>query len=384
VRAELSDQGLADPAPTGGAEGLVVEALGLRKDFSGRGADGRQGSVVAVDGVDLRVRSGELVVLLGPSGCGKTTLLRCIAGLERPTGGEIRVRGRTVFSHTNGCFVPPEHRRIGMMFQSYALWPHMTVSENIGYPLTALPRPERQARVVEMLDRLGIAGLGHRYPGELSGGQQQRVALARALVASQSLLLFDEPLSNVDAKVRRRLRTELRDLKRRSNFAGIYVTHDQEEAMELADTLVVMESGQVRQVASPRAVYERPASLFVAGFVGEVNRWPARVLGKDVGGARFASPVGELLASEPGPVHVGEEGWIAIRPEHINIAADAAAGLQAQIRDLVFLGPRVECRLTLAGEALTASLGEEQATGLAIGQTVQVGFPSQRLRWLPR
>jgi iron(III) transport system ATP-binding protein len=182
VRAELSDQGLADPAPTGGAEGLVVEALGLRKDFSGRGADGRQGSVVAVDGVDLRVRSGELVVLLGPSGCGKTTLLRCIAGLERPTGGEIRVRGRTVFSHTNGCFVPPEHRRIGMMFQSYALWPHMTVSENIGYPLTALPRPERQARVVEMLDRLGIAGLGHRYPGELSGGQQQRVALAGVAV----------------------------------------------------------------------------------------------------------------------------------------------------------------------------------------------------------
>jgi iron(III) transport system ATP-binding protein len=280
VRAELSDQGLADPAPTGGAEGLVVEALGLRKDFSGRGADGRQGSVVAVDGVDLRVRSGELVVLLGPSGCGKTTLLRCIAGLERPTGGEIRVRGRTVFSHTNGCFVPPEHRRIGMMFQSYALWPHMTVSENIGYPLTALPRPERQARVVEMLDRLGIAGLGHRYPGELSGGQQQRVALARALVASQSLLLFDEPLSNVDAKVRRRLRTELRDLKRRSNFAGIYVTHDQEEAMELADTLVVMESGQVRQVASPRAVYERHAcsarmSVGLALPVPLANCWPA-------------------------------------------------------------------------------------------------------------
>jgi ABC-type Fe3+/spermidine/putrescine transport system ATPase subunit len=176
----------------------------------------------------------------------------------------------------------------------------------------------------------------------------------------------------------------LRDLKRRSGFAGIYVTHDQEEAMELADTLVVMESGQVRQVASPRTVYERPSSLFVAGFVGEVNRWPARMLGSDASGARFATPVGELQVSEPGPAHAGEEGWIAIRPEHVNIASSADTGLQAQIQDLVFLGPRIECRLTLAGEPLTASLGEEQATGLTIGQTVNVQFPSQRLRWLPK
>jgi iron(III) transport system ATP-binding protein len=358
----------------------VVEVRGLRKHFHGRGADGRKGAVAAVDGVDLQVRAGELVVLLGPSGCGKTTLLRCIAGLERPSAGEIKVRGDTVFSADTATFVPPEHRHIGMMFQSYALWPHMTVAENIAYPLSAVPRAERQARVAEMLDRLGVAGLGHRYPGELSGGQQQRVALARALVASQSLILFDEPLSNVDAKVRRRLRAELREVKQRNGFAGIYVTHDQEEAMELADTLVVMESGQIRQVAAPREVYRRPVSSYVAGFVGEINRWPAKVLAADGGSARFSSPLGELSANDADSARVGEQGWVGIRPEHVTLAA---SGVPAVVQDLVHLGARIECRLTVADSPLTASLSDEQAAGLAIGQPVHVHFPAEKLRWLP-
>ena len=390
VRAEFTG-GSPAPAPGDGAaaaQSSVVEISGLRKHYVGRGGDGRKGVVAAVDGVDLQVRAGELVVLLGPSGCGKTTLLRCIAGLEQPAAGEIRVRGRTVYSAAQGTFVPPEDRHIGMMFQSYALWPHMTVAQNIGYPLSKLDRGQREARVTEMLDRLGIAGLGHRFPGELSGGQQQRVALARALVASDTLILFDEPLSNVDAKVRRRLRAELRDVKRRTGFAGVYVTHDQEEAMELADTLVVMDSGQIRQVAPPREVYERPASIYVAGFVGEINRWSARVAQAGAGTARMTCALGDLQAADlHTPPAAGEEGWLGIRPEHVSLLREGGPNpntVPAVIQDVVHLGPRVECRLTAAGEPLTAALTPETAEGLAPGQPVHVRLPAEKLRWLPK
>ncbi|RZA13144.1 MAG: ABC transporter ATP-binding protein, partial [Lysobacteraceae bacterium] len=259
-------------APTTDAH--VVEVRNLTRRYRGKGAGGQASVVTAVDDVSLSVRAGELVVLLGPSGCGKTTLLRSVAGLDRPDAGTIQINGRSVFNAGANLFVPPEDRHIGMMFQSYALWPHMTVAQNVAYPLaSSRGRAETFApQVAAMLDKLGVSGLGHRYPGELSGGQQQRVALARALIASPSVILFDEPLSNVDAKVRRRLRAELRELKARTNFAGIYVTHDQEEAMELADTLVVMDSGRIRQSDAPRHVYAHPASLYVAEFVGEMNR----------------------------------------------------------------------------------------------------------------
>ncbi|CAN5485897.1 ABC transporter ATP-binding protein [soil metagenome] len=384
--------------------GNVVSVRALAKHYRGKGASGKLVDVAAVDGVDLDVRAGQLVVLLGPSGCGKTTLLRCIAGLEKPSAGSIAINGRPVFSQSRNVFVPPEDRRIGMMFQSYALWPHMTVAQNVAYPLTsssgggtaAVPSRDVPAKVDGMLQRLGVAGLGHRFPGELSGGQQQRVALARALIASPSLILFDEPLSNVDAKVRRHLRAELRELKSRTNFAGIYVTHDQEEAMELADVLVVMENGKIVQSGPPREVYSYPTSSYVAGFVGEINRWPATVDRVDGGSVHVTTELGgfTLNRSRMGShmsAQAGDRGWFGIRPEHVHIDAPGSARpesdgqrLTGTIKDVVYLGARIECRVEVAGAELSAWIHDDSDTGLPIakGQRVAVSFASEHTRWL--
>ncbi|WP_159596387.1 ABC transporter ATP-binding protein [Hydrogenophaga sp. BPS33] len=359
----------------------VVEVKDLVRRYRGRGSGGQPSVVTAVDGVSLTVKAGELVVLLGPSGCGKTTLLRSVAGLDKPDAGSIRLGERTVFDADSGVFVPPEDRRIGMMFQSYALWPHMTVAQNVAYPLSSARGRAKtfEAPVNAMLDKLGVAGLGHRYPSELSGGQQQRVALARALIASPSLILFDEPLSNVDAKVRRRLRAELRELKSRTQFAGIYVTHDQEEAMELADTLVVMDAGKIRQSAAPRDVYAQPASLYVAEFVGEMNRWPAVV---EAGGA-VSTPVGRFAL--PGVANAGDGGWLGIRPENVVLTSAPDAPLSATLRDVIHLGARVECRLRVHDNEMVAWIGADAAQDLPLspGNTIGLVLPQEHMRWLP-
>ena len=222
------------------------------------------GDVLALNNVDLDVERSQMLVLLGPSGCGKTTLLRCIGGLETPTAGDVWLAGKLFTSVKNGINQPPEKRNLGMMFQSFGLWPHMTVSENVAYPLQnrrGLGHNEIATRVASMLETMGVGHLGERYPGQISGGQQQRVALARAMVASPTALLFDEPLSNVDAQVRKRLREEIRQMKIEHGFAGVYVTHDQEEAMALADLLAVMQDGEIRQLGTPWEIYRRPKSL---------------------------------------------------------------------------------------------------------------------------
>jgi iron(III) transport system ATP-binding protein len=252
----------------------VILARGLAKRFRSEGEE-----VHALNGVDLRVGRGQMLVLLGPSGCGKTTLLRCIGGLENPDEGEISLGGRIVTSRARNINILPENRNLGMMFQSYGLWPHMTVYRNVAYPLENQANLARQAaseKVSAMLETMGLSALGERYPGQLSGGQQQRVALARALVASPTALLFDEPLSNVDAQVRKRLREEIRQMKEQRGFAGVYVTHDQEEAMALADVLAVMQDGEIRQIGSPLEIYRRPRTLYVARFIGEANTLAAR------------------------------------------------------------------------------------------------------------
>jgi iron(III) transport system ATP-binding protein len=231
------------------------------------------GALVAVDGATLTAADGELLTLLGPSGCGKTTTLRMIAGLEEPSGGSIRIGERVVYDRARGIDVPAEMRGLGMVFQSYAIWPHMTVAENIAYPLRMrhVGRARQRELVDKVLDLVGLGGLGDKPSPLLSGGQQQRVALARALVFEPALLLLDEPLSNLDAKLREQMRFELRIMQQRVGLTAVYVTHDQEEALTLSDRLVVMNHGEIEQIGTPIDVYEHPATRFVAQFIGKGN-----------------------------------------------------------------------------------------------------------------
>ena len=250
-------------------DGPALALRDIRKHFTRR--DGTK--VPAVDGIDLEVAQGEFVVLLGPSGCGKTTLLRCIAGLESPDHGEITIHGDRHYVSAEGLESSPNKRKLGMVFQSYALWPHMKVFSNVAYPLQVkrVSRQQVRERVTEVLKTVGVGELLEQYPGQLSGGQQQRVALARALVSSDGLLLFDEPLSNVDAKVREQLRYEIRRMQQQIGFAAIYVTHDQEEAMELADRIAVLNKGRIAQLGTAQEIYETPADRYVAKFIGATN-----------------------------------------------------------------------------------------------------------------
>jgi ABC-type Fe3+/spermidine/putrescine transport system ATPase subunit len=233
----------------------------------------RYGTVVAVRGVTFTVGAGEHLTLLGPSGCGKTTTLRAIAGLERPTSGEIRIGGAAVFSSAPSVNVPAERRGLSMVFQSYAIWPHMTVFDNVAYGLRVRKRPEAEVRtrVRAALDLVQLGDLEGRSASKLSGGQQQRVALARAFVFSPSVLLFDEPLSNLDAKLRAEMRVELKELQHRLDITSVYVTHDLEEALAISDRIVVMRDGVIEQVGSPAEIYDRPRNTFVADFVGSAN-----------------------------------------------------------------------------------------------------------------
>jgi iron(III) transport system ATP-binding protein len=234
------------------------------------------GTMVAVNHVDLEVEKGEMLTLLGPSGCGKTTTLRCIAGLEKPDGGDILIDGNPMFSKG---FVPPSQREIGMVFQNYAVWPHLRVFQNIAYglKLQKLPKQVIKERVTEALESVGLSGLGKRYPGQLSGGQQQRVALARALVRNPKVLLLDEPLSNLDAKLREKMRFEIKSLVRRMNMTAVYVTHDQAEAMVISDRIAVMDVGNIVQIGVPEEIYKKPANRFVADFIGTTNFIPGEI-----------------------------------------------------------------------------------------------------------
>ncbi|MFT5540154.1 MAG: iron(III) transport system ATP-binding protein [Alphaproteobacteria bacterium] len=241
-----------------------VELSGIAKSF---------GALRAVDGIDLHIQDGEMVTLLGPSGCGKTTTLRMIAGLEVPDGGQIRIGDMTVFDATHDLNVAPERRDLGMVFQSYAIWPHMTVMQNVGYPLRmrGMGADEQRRRVGAVLKQVGLGGLEETPATNLSGGQQQRVALARALVFEPRVLLLDEPLSNLDAKLREHMRFELRIMQRRLGVTALYVTHDQEEALTLSDRVVVMRGGLIEQMGAPSEIYESPATRFVAEFIGKAN-----------------------------------------------------------------------------------------------------------------
>ncbi|WP_342234491.1 ABC transporter ATP-binding protein [Inquilinus sp. OTU3971] len=294
------------------------------------------GSVTAVHELSLEVQAGHLVTLLGPSGCGKTTTLRMIAGLEHPTGGRILIGGRDVTA------LPANERNVSMVFQSYALFPHMTVLDNVGYGLTASGRrrTEVRERAEEALALVGLAGYGARLPAELSGGQQQRVAVARALVLEPQVLLLDEPLSNLDARLRRRVRTEIRELQQRLGFTAVYVTHDQEEALAISDRIVVMNEGRVAQEGAPRDLYERPASAFIADFIGEANIVACEILAAAGDTARVQiGPLAQDLPRhglQPGPAR------LAIRPTAVELAPAGADGLPGRVVHTAYLGDHVE------------------------------------------
>lgn len=323
----------------------VASIRNLKRYFRRKGGE----VVRAIDDVSIDVVRGEFLVLLGPSGCGKTTLLRSIAGLEQPDTGRIEIRGRAVFDSERGLATPPERRNLGMIFQSYALWPHMTVFKNVAYPLqtrrAGVRRNEIAGRVDRVLELLELTALREQFPSQLSGGQQQRVALARALVGGNDLILFDEPLSNVDAKVRENLRLELKSMQADLGFSAIYVTHDQAEAMELADRIAVIKEGQVVQIAGPKEIYDEPGSQYVANFVGTSNQIPGVLLEcSDDGTGVIETSFGRIVGRTVG-VAVGDAVVAIVRPERCTISSREPSGVNVwpvTVDTSMFLGSHVE------------------------------------------
>jgi ABC-type Fe3+/spermidine/putrescine transport system ATPase subunit len=330
----------------------------------------RYGDVVAVEDVSLDVADGEFVTLLGPSGCGKTTTLRMVAGFIAPNGGDI------FFDDLRMNAVPPHRRNTAMVFQSYALFPHMSVAENVAFGLRMrkLPKAEQAKRVEEALDMVSLRGLERRRPGELSGGQQQRVALARAVATRPDILLFDEPLSNLDAKLREKVRIEIRDLQRRLGITALYVTHDQAEALAISDRIVVMNEGRIEQVGDPNAIYRTPKSSFVADFVGAANIVDA----KNLGGGTFDTPIGRFAI--PGAAcAAGGQVKLSWRPEDMTIAAGGSANIAgARVESVVFRGNFIELVVAVSGQLLRAQVASD--VSVKQGDRLDFALPPDRIR----
>ncbi len=320
---------------------------------------------------NLAIEKGEFISLLGPSGCGKTTVLRMVAGFETPTSGRMVIGGRDVTA------VRPNQRKIGMVFQAYALFPNLTVAQNVGFGLriAGTPRARIDARVSEMLRLIGLSDLGARYPFQLSGGQQQRVALARALAPSPQVLLLDEPLSALDAKIRVSLRNEIREIQQRLGITTIFVTHDQEEALSMSDRVVVMNGGVAEQVGPPHEVYNRPTTRFVANFVGTLSTLEARVL--DAGTAEFAGR--RLPLAQPATAARGSAITLALRPEavHLGRAPGRDIALPAVIRDVHFMGAIIRIRADVGGTLVSLdTFNRADEPPPAVGQETEISFAS--------
>ena len=355
-----------------------IRVLGLAKTF---------GKTRAVDNVGFEVPAGSLATLLGPSGCGKTTTLRLLAGLEKPDAGEVSVGGRLLTSAGQGIFLAPEKRRMGMVFQTYAIWPHMTVFENIAFPLREkrLPAGEIRERVMAMLQTLGLAGFHDRPAPWLSGGQQQRVALGRALVADPDVLLLDEPFSNLDARLREEMRLELKELQARVGITTVFVTHDQAEAMILSDRVFVMSAGRIAQEGTPRQIYEQPRSRFVMDFLGQVDHVRARVA-RRADGTYLARADGvkggEIPLATDQAWQDGEEVVLAFRSSEVRVCPTTTDGhWQGTILSAVYLGERVEYVVELGAARVRAS-GPVVAP-LDKGTIVQLDIPTSAIRAWP-
>ncbi len=328
----------------------------------------RFGGVTAVNDFNLVVKDGEFVSILGPSGCGKTTTLRMIAGFERATEGEIYIGEQCVSSSIKGSFAPPEKRDIGMVFQSYAVWPHMTVAENVGYPLKIqkVDKAERERRVQEMLELVHLGEYGKRYPNQLSGGQQQRVALARALVAQPGLLLLDEPLSNLDAKLRESMRFEILEIQKKTGITVVYVTHDQGEAMAMSDRVVVMSMGVVQQIGAPHEIYTQPANKMVADFIGLVNFMEGEVKGDRVflKGSKVSFPNHSKITGE---------ATIAVRPENITMSLDGGQ-IEGQLTHRFYLGDAVDYRVKVGDHDVRVIVKGADLDSIPDGAKVYLDF----------
>jgi iron(III) transport system ATP-binding protein len=335
------------------------------------------GPTVAVDQVTLRIEAGELFFLLGPSGCGKTTLLRILAGFVRPDAGDI------FFGDHRITDLPPRQRDAGMVFQTYALWPHLTVTQNVAYGLQVrgLNKTQIKVRVERSLKMVRMEGFGERRPNQLSGGQQQRVALARALVVEPRVLLLDEPLSNLDARLRDEMREEIRRLHEHTRLTMVYVTHDQKEALSLADRLAVMDRGRVVQIGKPAEVYNRPVNGFVAGFLGESNFIPGTV--REITAERCCvdTPLGPLMGiAAKGDLAVGARVVCAIRPEAFTVGAtgETSSSIQARVEHLTFLGGITYLHLRGTGDTpLAAVCLPHSAAGLGPGADVRLTVSAQ-------
>jgi iron(III) transport system ATP-binding protein len=363
----------------------------LRKSYARtRGANQQ----FAIDGVSFEVPKGQFVTLLGPSGCGKTTTLRCIAGLETPDSGKIVMAGTTVFDGGQSQNIRTEDRPIAMVPQSYGIWPHMTVLDNAAFPLRHGRHRKGQQnvkqRTMDMLEQVGLGSFADRWATQLSGGQQQRLALARALLSEPEVLLLDEPLSNLDAKLRAKLRLELRAFQEQFGVTSVYVTHDQAEALALSDIVVVMSNGRIEQIDSPERLYQQPRSAFVADFIGSANLLKAREASSMAGGVLVKTDAGQFLCAGEGQELNGlaEGGHVCVRPENVEIDPVAPAGDLARQNEMLgrvigaeFLGDRVELVVDVAGTKLTASAGASLTARPGDAVTVRV-HPSHA-RYLP-
>jgi putative spermidine/putrescine transport system ATP-binding protein len=346
-----------------------VELRGLRRRFA---------DVVALDGIDLDIASGEFVSFLGPSGCGKTTALRLVAGFDRPTAGRVLVDGKDITG------TPPNRRGIGMVFQAYSLFPNMTAVRNVEFGLRVRKRGrgDRRKQALELLDLVGLADAANRYPHQLSGGMQQRVALARALAIEPRVLLLDEPLSALDAKVRVQLREEIRRIQTRLGITTIYVTHDQEEALSISDRVAVLSKGRIEQIGVPAEIYGAPSTPFVAQFVGTMNRIESTV-SRDTPGSVDSNGVRLPVTAAQGR-RAGERVLLLVRPETVELEAAGApnGGLQGEVLSHTFLGAVTRVHVQAGESEWTADVSGERAAALPVGSRVSIRFPAESAKLL--
>ncbi len=352
---------------------MEIQIKGLTRNYY---SEGKQ--IKALDNVDLTIPANKIFTLLGPSGCGKTTLLRCIVGLETPDSGEIYIGDDLVWSSEKGIFVPPENRGLGMVFQTYAIWPHMNVFDNVAYPLQTrkIPKDKVRQQVAKALKFVQLDDFENRPATKLSGGQQQRVALARALVAEPKVILFDEPLSNLDAKLREETRKELRSFLSKLEITALYVTHDRIEALALSDLIAVMRAGKIIEIGEPKKIYFNSDNKFVADFIGRANLIKGKVEKQEGDHAVFASEIGSIVALNSQGIPVGQDAMLCIRPEFIRLDPEKKGKgrniFSGKMESLIFIGEAYEGEIRIGNTLLTTTI--EPTENIIEGDTISISF----------